>query len=45
LRIEIATRALEEAYQELSKVEAICRQRIDVQIPTEWLLQNIRDSF
>ncbi len=65
LTMEVIMKALEEAYRELARCEAVCRPRIDVQIPifavagkayelaknkglgkeipTEWLLQDIRD--
>ncbi|MGH7770428.1 MAG: ornithine cyclodeaminase family protein, partial [Candidatus Binatia bacterium] len=35
LTMEIAIRALEEAYSELTRQEAVCRPRIDIQIPTK----------
>lgn len=35
LTMEITMEALEEAYQEISRNEAVCRPRIDIQIPTE----------
>ena len=34
LSMEIAMRALEEAYSDLARGEAVCRPRIDIQIPT-----------
>jgi len=34
LTMEIAMRALEEAYSDLGRGEAVCRPRIDIQIPT-----------
>jgi alanine dehydrogenase len=35
LTMEITMNALEQAYQELARQEAVCRPRIDIQIPTE----------
>ena len=35
LTMEITMKALEEAYQELVRQEAVCRPRIDIQIPTK----------
>jgi ornithine cyclodeaminase/alanine dehydrogenase-like protein (mu-crystallin family) len=35
LTMEIAMKALEEAYQQISRREAVCRPRIDIQIPTK----------
>src|ERR1043166_755042 len=35
LTMEITMKALEEAYTELTRQEAVCRPRIDIQIPTE----------
>src|SRR5713226_4313316 len=35
LTMEIAMSALEEAYLQLARQEAVCRPRIDIQIPTE----------
>jgi ornithine cyclodeaminase/alanine dehydrogenase-like protein (mu-crystallin family) len=35
LTMEMTMRALEEAYQELAQNEAVCRPRIDIQIPTK----------
>ena len=34
LTMEITMNALENAYQELTRHEAVCRPRIDIQIPT-----------
>jgi alanine dehydrogenase len=34
LTMEIAVKALEEAYRELARKQAVCRPRIDLQIPT-----------
>jgi len=34
LTMEITMRALEEAYQQLARGEAVCRPRVDIQIPT-----------
>ncbi|HEY6200492.1 MAG TPA: ornithine cyclodeaminase family protein, partial [Candidatus Binatia bacterium] len=34
LTMEIAMRALEEAYAQIAREEAVCRPRIDIQIPT-----------
>jgi alanine dehydrogenase len=35
LTMEITMNALEQAYQELARQEAVCRPRIDIQIPTQ----------
>src|SRR3974377_2228324 len=35
LTMEITMKALEQAYQEVSRAAAVCRPRIDIQIPTE----------
>jgi alanine dehydrogenase len=35
LTMEITMNALEQAYQELARQEAVCRPRIDIQIPTD----------
>src|SRR5919106_901121 len=35
LTMEIAMKALEKAYQDLYRGEAVCRPRIDIQIPTK----------
>ena len=35
LTMETTMKALEEAYREISRNEAVCRPRIDIQIPTE----------
>lgn len=35
LTMEITMKALDEAYRELSQGDAVCRPRIDVQIPTQ----------
>ena len=35
LTMEITVSALDEAYRELTRREAVCRPRIDVQIPTK----------
>lgn len=35
LTMKIAMEALEEAYQQIARREAVCRPRIDIQIPTE----------
>jgi len=35
LTMEIAMNALEEAYQQVAKREAVCRPRVDIQIPTK----------
>jgi alanine dehydrogenase len=35
LTMEVAMNALEEAYQQLARHEAVCRPRIDIQIPTK----------
>ena len=35
LTMEITMKALEEAYQEMVQQEAVCRPRIDIQIPTK----------
>ena len=35
LTMDVAMRALEEAYAQLARREAVCRPRIDIQIPTE----------
>jgi ornithine cyclodeaminase/alanine dehydrogenase-like protein (mu-crystallin family) len=34
LTMEITMSALDQAYQELTRQEAVCRPRIDIQIPT-----------
>ena len=35
LTMEIAMRALEEAYVDVARSKAVCRPRIDIQIPTK----------
>jgi ornithine cyclodeaminase/alanine dehydrogenase-like protein (mu-crystallin family) len=35
LTMEVTMNALEQAYQELARQEAVCRPRIDIQIPTQ----------
>ena len=35
LTMEITMKALEEAYCQIAKSEAVCRPRIDLQIPTQ----------
>lgn len=35
LSMEITMKALEEAYRQIAKCEAVCRPRIDIQIPTK----------
>ncbi len=35
LTMELTMRALEEAYREVARGEAVCRPRIDIQIPTK----------
>jgi alanine dehydrogenase len=35
LTMEITMSALDQAYRELTRQEAVCRPRIDVQIPTK----------